>query len=225
LAYFTESKKVPLHDAAEKLLLLSDNYRDLVVAELLKSKDIKEQENAAAILARGLPFDKAIDAIAILKSGSEASHFAAAYMNLANEKPLELAGDYEKRLAENVMPRHRREIIGIIGFFGGEAVVSTLEKAFESDPDYRIKGESIKGLAYVLESGDFEDKFNSALTDPSFDDHVMLDYLVSAIVNHAHHHGELNTIDRTSQALLAMPKLSEPARKRVLDVRRELQLK
>lgn len=223
LAYFAEGKEGVLLTAAQDRLLLSERYRDLVVRQLIEGGDRQVMSNAAATLARNLPFDEAIDSIAILRSGAGDTHFGAAYSFMAEASPKKLAADYEERLADGVMPEHRRQEIVALGNYGGETGIESAKTAFAHDPAYPVKAVALLALGSSLNSQEFEPLLNSALSDPGFTGSVSNLYLLaSALVNHANGGGEVNAVDRASAAMLSIPKLSKQARDKLERMRSQL---
>lgn len=212
--------------AALHRLLLSPQYRDFAVAQLIASRDGQRMNNAALFAAENLDAEQALHVVIALKSTPEGenTHFFA-YMRLRERAPEALAASYEAALASNTLPAHRMNALWQLGNIEGARGRELATLGFREDPSPRVRGVALLVLGSSLASADFEPMFDQAIGDAALRAAPFgWSDLVSALGNHARRKGgtDVNFLDRATRALLSgLPGDRDDLRSRVTALRRE----
>ncbi len=192
--------------AALARLLLTEKYRELAMVKLIALRDAVAMDQASLLAARSLDASEALRILAAFKSTPQGEfHSFSGYSTLAERFPKELAQNYEKSLADGVMPAHRENAMQSLAHLPGNEWTSLAQRAFEHDPSARVKGVALLALAAKQRSADFERAFDIGLGNPEFaGSQFGQSYLANALLNHAGRSGDVNFLDRASSSLLAI---------------------
>lgn len=223
LAWFSDPKAGVLGEAALERLLADERYRGVVVDRLTHAKQPQATAAAAMFAVRNLAAPTAIDIVRALQSSYPETSLFPAYGWLASTAPAALFADYERCLADGVMPRHREELVSALGTLGQDgASLRAAELAFASDPSPRVRSVALLALCNRAPSDRAVAALDAALADPAFDRRYDLDAVAMAVQALAlRPDREVNTLDRATQFLLAQPALSATGRSTLEAVRRE----
>lgn len=223
LAWFGDPDAGVLGAAALERLLADERYRQVAVDRLCRDKRPQEMTQAALQAARTLPAAAAIDVVRALQTGFPEHSLFAAYGWIASTDPAALQADYERCLADGVMPRHRAELVSALATLGqGPGGLRVADLALRSDPDPRVRGTALLAWCNRAPIADAAAALDRAIADPAFDVHYDLDAVVFAVQALAiRPERDVNTIDRVTAFLLVQPALSTVARRVLEDVRRE----
>lgn len=223
LAWFGDPEAGVLGEAALQRLLAEERYRMLVVERLCREKRPQAMTMAAMHVVRTLPAAAAIEVVRSLQTGFPEHSLFAAYGWLAAADPGALHAEYERCLADGVLPRHRAELVSALGTIGqGEPGLRVAELALRADPDRRVRSTALLAWCNRAPIGEAAAALDRATGDPAFGARYDLDAVVfalQALAMRPDH--DLNTIDRVSAFLLVQPSLSVIARRAVEEVRRE----
>jgi hypothetical protein len=218
LTYFDDSMNEVLRAAATQRLLASDQYRHIAVAKLVASGDSAAVAEAALFAAKSLPFATAIDTVRTLRCAFEHTHFSA-YTLLVEKSPQLMVEHYQACLAESTTPRHREElVVAVVNYADERTAISQACLAFDQDPDPRVKGVALLGLANRQAVDEFRSRFELAVGDRALAA-IPTDYLILSLRSIAPRL-DANTLDRATAIVSAMS-LSEQQRARVEKIRRD----
>lgn len=212
--------------AALHRLLLSPQYRDFAVAQLIASRDGVRMDRAALFAADNLDAEQALHVVIALKSTPEGEGRPfSAYFRLRERAPEALAASYEAALASNTLPAHRMNALWQLGRLEGARGRELATLGFHSDPSPRVRGVALLAIASRLTSAEFEPMFDQAIGDDALRAATFgwID-LVNALGNHARRKGgtDVNFLDRATRALLSgLPGDRDDLRSRVTALRRE----
>jgi hypothetical protein len=196
LLYFESGGDAALRAAAVARLILSDRYRELVVARLIELQDLDLMQEACNAASRELPFAAAVEVLAALRGATDRGYFLA-YTVLAERFAEPLVRHYEETLGQANQPRHREQIVAAVGHdrLHGPA---TAKLAFDQDSDPRVRGVALLALAAHADVSVFRVRFERVVTDPSID----RGFVVNALRNHARR-ADVNWLDGITTAMLA----------------------
>lgn len=218
LTYFDDSMNEVLRAAATQRLLASDQYRHIAIAKLVASGDSSAVAEAALFAAKSLPFETAIDTVRTLRCAFEHTHFSA-YTLLVEKSPQQMVEHYQACLAENTTARHREElVVAVVNYAEERTAILQACMAFDQDPDPRVKGVALLGLANRQAVDAFQSRFELAVGDQVLAA-IPRDYLVLSLRSIAPRL-DANTLDRATGILSSMS-LSEQQRARVEKIRRD----
>ena len=209
--------------AAQQQLLLYDEYRDLVVQHVLKSKDLEAVRELAVFAAEALPLQTAIEVTATLKEGAASANLGGAYIALVERSQVDLEGSYRDALSSGLKPGHREQAVLAIANYGEQGAAAFAREAFDRDPEPRVRGVALLALGANADPEEFRDCYQRAVEDRGLQDPRQLPYLVSALSNHAPR-ADRAFLDTATAALLARKGLPqhhaaaiEALRRRYLD--------
>lgn len=196
LLHFESGGDPTLRAAAVARLILSDRYRELVIARLIEVQDLDLMQEACNAAAKELPFTAAVEVLAALRGATDRGYFLA-YAVLAERFAEPLARHYEETLGQANQPRHREQVVSAVGHdrLHGPA---TARLAFDQDPDPRVRGVALLALAAHADVSVFRVRFERVVADPSLD----RAFVVNALRNYARR-ADVNWLDGITTAMLA----------------------
>jgi hypothetical protein len=197
----TEAQTAALHR-----LLLSQQYRDFAIAQLVASRDASRMNQAALFAVENLDAKQALQIVIALKSTPEgANRPFGAYFRLAERSPEELAQSYEAALSSNTLPAHRMNALWHLGNIEGARGRELATLGFHSDPSPRVRGVALLAIASRLTSAEFAPLFDQAIGDKALlAAEFGWDDIVTSVGNHARRKGgaDVNFLDRATRMLL-----------------------
>ena len=199
--------------ALQRLLEAQDGrFRELVLDEATRSRDPELARALAAAAAQTLA---PRDALAVLERLGPllGVHAMAPFMVLGQREPAVLRAAYETRLAGDVAPALRAELVTGAAFAGGEQGVAIARLAFEHDTAPEVRVRAMFALTAQAGAALGERTLQAALDDPVLGSEPRhLGQIVLALENLARQ-GEANAVQRVGQRLRARAALLEEDRR------------
>ncbi len=217
LVYADDSNPTRRICALRHLLTSRDGrYEHFVMERVRQSRDSDLAVAVGITAARELEPRAALRVLEQLEPVAGASRLTASFLLLGNRAPASIRTAYEHKLADQVAPQLRAEMVTGFGF--GDSGFELARVAFEQDPDLEVKKRALFVLASrsTVEIG--EHTLLAAIDDDAFTaDPTRVGAIVSALDNLANH-GDANAVHRVGRRLRVHPKLMDADRRRLDDL-------
>lgn len=186
--------------AALEMLLADDRYRDMALDIARRSNDRQLQRGLA--LAAAARLEPAVALQILEQLGLPAADLMSPYLTLGRRAPQVLRQLYDRRLADDIEPEQRAELVRASGFSRDVEGLQLALFALDHDPSRVVRRAAMFAVTGEAAETHGERAISAMLDDPEFHTPENLGAAVGALLN-LKYAGLTNAVDRLGQRLRA----------------------